>query len=198
MEKEKELLVPFEEYTKSGIHTGTRVIMPGMKKYVYRRRPDGIAIFNTSLIDERLKLAASFLASYLPKEIIIVCKREEGWHAVQKFSEIMGIRIFTKKYSSGIITNPSLKDFFQPSLVFICDHWLDKNALNDSVKARIPVIALSNSNNITGNDDFVIPCNNKSSSSIGLIFYILAKEYCKIKNIDKHIELKDFLKEEIK
>ena len=46
--EEKETLVPIEHYLKSSIHLGTRVITPDMKKYVYRRRADGLAVFNTA------------------------------------------------------------------------------------------------------------------------------------------------------
>src|SRR3989344_3070729 len=46
----KETLVPMEDYLKSSIHLGTRVITPDMRKYVYRRRADGLAVFNTALL----------------------------------------------------------------------------------------------------------------------------------------------------
>src|SRR3989344_8953045 len=48
-EEKKETLVPMEDYLKSSIHLGTRVITPDMRKYVYRRRADGLAVFNTAL-----------------------------------------------------------------------------------------------------------------------------------------------------
>src|SRR3989344_1689050 len=53
--KKSEMLIPLEEYVKAGIYLGTRVVTPDMKPFVYRRRADGLAIFNTDLIDEKLK-----------------------------------------------------------------------------------------------------------------------------------------------
>ena len=48
-ESEKaDTLVPMEDYLKASIHLGTRVITPDMRKYVYRRRADGLAVFNTA------------------------------------------------------------------------------------------------------------------------------------------------------
>src|SRR3989338_9411552 len=48
--KKGEMLVHLDEYVKAGIYLGTRVVTPLMKPFVYRRRADGLAIFNTNLI----------------------------------------------------------------------------------------------------------------------------------------------------
>src|SRR5258708_2754873 len=66
-EEKKNTLVPMEDYLKSSIHLGTRVITPDMRKYVYRRRADGLAVFNTALLDDKIKEGAEFLAKYAPK-----------------------------------------------------------------------------------------------------------------------------------
>src|SRR3989344_6996690 len=50
--KRTDMLVPLEEYVKDGIYIGTKVVTPHMRDFVYRRRADGLAIFNTDLIDE--------------------------------------------------------------------------------------------------------------------------------------------------
>ncbi len=119
-EQEKTGLVPIEDYLKASIHLGTRVITPDMRSYVYRRRADGLAVFNTAMLDEKLKEGAEYLAQYAPEDIILVCKREAGWLAAKKFAETFGIRVFTKKYPSGILTNPVLETFTEANLVFIC------------------------------------------------------------------------------
>ena len=53
--KKTEMLIPLDEYVKAGIYLGTRVVTPDMKPFVYRRRADGLAIFNTDLIDDKIK-----------------------------------------------------------------------------------------------------------------------------------------------
>ncbi|MEK6820765.1 MAG: 30S ribosomal protein S2 [Nanoarchaeota archaeon] len=195
--KKEEILVPISEYVKAGAYIGTKVITPHVKPFVYRRRNDGIAIINTNLIDERLKEMVKLLIEYEPENFIVVCKREAGWKAVEKFSELTGVRIFTKKYPAGILTNPILPDFFETDMVFICDPWLDKNALRDAKRIKAKIFALCDTNNYTFDIDFFVPCNNKSGKSIGLIFYVLAREYLKAKGIDKKVDVEDFVEEKI-
>ena len=196
-EKQKELLVPLEDYVKAGIHLGTKVISGDMRQFVYRRRADGLAILNTNIIDNRLREAIKIIQEYKPKGIMAVCKREAGWKAVKKFSEAIGAKAFGKKYPAGIITNSNLEDFYEPELVIISDPWLDKNALNDADNIKVPIIGLCDTNNILKGINYIIPCNNKSNKSLGLIFYILAKHYCGKAGIDFNAELKDFVGEEI-
>ncbi|MBU0467219.1 MAG: 30S ribosomal protein S2 [Nanoarchaeota archaeon] len=182
--KEKEGLVPIEDYLKSSIHLGTRAITPDMRPYVYKRRADSLAVFNTALLDEKIKQGAEYLAEYPPSEIIVVCKREAGAKAVELFSETTGIKAFIKKYPAGIITNPNLSDFLETELLVICDPWIDKAALADAKRIKIPVMAICDTNNYTMNVDKVIPGNNKSAKSLGMIFYLLTKLYVEKRKLD--------------
>lgn len=183
-EEKKEMLVPIEDYLKSSIHLGTRVITPDMRSYVYRRRADGLAVFNTALLDEKLKEGAEYLSKYSPENIILVCKREAGWKAAIKFAETFGIRVFTKKYPAGIITNTNLENFTEAELIFICDPWLDKNALQDANRVNVPVLSICDTNNFTQGINKIIPGNNKSAKSLGMIFYLLTKLYSESRKID--------------
>ena len=183
-EEKKDGLVSMEDYLKASIHLGTKVITPDMRRYVYRRRADGLAVFNTALLDDMIRQGAEFLSEFAPKDTIIVCKREAGWKAVKKFSEITGIRAFTKKYPAGILTNTTLSNFLETNMIFICDPWLDKNALEDANRIRIPVLSICDTNNFTKGVTRIIPGNNKSSKSIGMILYLLAKLYVEKHKID--------------
>src|SRR3990167_4653173 len=115
--EKSDTLVPMEDYLKSSIHLGTRVITPDMRKYVYRRRADGLAVFNTAMLDDKIREGADYLTNFAPKDIIIICKREAGWNAVEKFAKATGIRMFTKKYPSGILTNSQLENFTEANLI---------------------------------------------------------------------------------
>jgi small subunit ribosomal protein S2 len=176
-EDKKDTLVPMEDYLKSSIHLGTRVITPHMRKYVYRRRADGLAVFNTALLDDMVREGAEYLAQFAPEDIVVICKREAGWKPVKKFAETLGVKYFTKKYPAGTLTNPNLADFFEKDLIFICDPWLDKNALSDANKIKIPVLSVCDTNNFTFGIEKIIPGNNKSGKSLGMIFYLLTKLY---------------------
>jgi len=187
-----ETLIPLEDYIKCAVHLGTKVITPHMRKFVYKRRADGLAVINTAAIDEKLREAVDFLVKYDVKEIVLVCKREASWQAAEKFAEQTGIRAFTKKYPPGIITNLELEDFFEPETIIICDPWTDKNALNDMAKLKKPILSLCDTNNFTTNVTNLIPCNNKAKKSVGCILYILAREFCKRKDLKFNAELEDF------
>ena len=185
--KKSDMLVPLDEYVKAGIYLGTRVVTPNMKPFVYRRRADGLAIFNTDLIDEKLKVGIEFFSKFAPEDVILVCKRPAGWKVAEKFSEVTGIRVFTKKYPAGILTNKILPDFFENELTIITDQWVDKNALNDTLKAGKKVLMICDTNNFSKGADVVIIGNNKHDRSLGLIFYLLAREYCKARGINANI-----------
>ena len=188
----KETLIPLEDYIKCAVHLGTKVITPHMRKYVYKRRADGLAVINTVSIDNKIREAIEFFIKYEPEHIYLVCKREAGWTGAKKFAETTGIRTFTKKYPPGITTNLELDNFFEAELTIICDPWLDRNALNDTAKLKKPVISLCDTNNFTTNITKIIPCNNKAKKSIGCILYLLAREYCKAKNMPFDATLEDF------
>lgn len=187
IKKRSEMLIPLEEYVKAGIYLGTKVVTPNMKPYVYRRRADGLAIFNTDLIDEKLKEGIEYLSGFDAQDVVLVCKRQAGWRAAKMFSHLTGIRVFAKKYPAGILTNTTLPDFFENELTIVTDSWLDKNALNDTLKVNKKVLMVCDTNNFSKGADKVIIGNNKSEKSLGVIFYLLAKGYCKAKNIDVEI-----------
>jgi len=177
-------LVPIEDYLKASMHLGTRVITPQMRKYIYKRRADGLAVFNTAMIDAKMREAGAYLAKFAPEDIIVVCKREAGWKAVKLFSETLGIRSFMKKYPAGVLTNTNLKEFFECKLAFICDPWLDKNALTDSNIVGVPVLGICDSNNYHfGMDQFIVG-NNKSAKSLGMIMYLMTKIYVEHRKLD--------------
>lgn len=195
-EKDENLLVPLDEYKKSGISLGTKVITAFMEQYVFKRRADGLATINTNEIDAKLRNAVSLLSNYKPEEIVFACKREAGWKGAELLGKMFGFRIFTKKYPSGIMTNPNLKEFFEPSIVFIVDPWVDKAILSDTLKLNLPVVSLCDTNNITSDLDLIVPCNNKSGKSLGLIYWIIARELIKKWNIEANLpKIEDFCSE---
>jgi small subunit ribosomal protein S2 len=187
VKKREEMLVPLEEYVKAGIYLGTKVVTPAMRPFVYRRRADGLAIFNTDLIDEKLKEGIEYLSKFAPGDVILVCKRQAGWKFAEMFGKLTGIRVFTQKYPAGILTNKQLPDFFENELTVITDQWIDKNALNDTLRVNKKVLMICDTNNFAKGADQIIIGNNKSPRSLGLIFYLLTKGYCKARKIKADI-----------
>ena len=179
---EEQLLIPLDEYLKAGVHIGTKFRTKFMSRFIYRVRDDGLSILNVQDINDRLKLAVNMLVDYEPQDTLIVCRRENGWKAVKLFSKITGVKCFAGRYPPGIITNPELEDFMEVKLIFVVDPIPDKNVINDAAKLGIPVIALSDTNNESYNVDLIVPVNNKGKRSLGVVFYVLAKEYMELLN----------------
>ena len=141
------LLMESNEYLKSGIHIGTKFKTKYMANFIYKTRPDGLSVLNLKKIDERLRIAVNFLGQFEPEEILIVSRRENGWKGLKKLHNLTGINVIIGRYPPGILTNPNLDTFTEPKVIFVCDPWPDKNAVEDAAKVGIPVIALCDTNN---------------------------------------------------
>ena len=199
-EKETKFLMPQDVYLKAGIHIGTKFKTKHMDQFIYKTRPDGLSVLNLQKINERIEIAAHLLAQYAPEDILIVSRRENGWKSIKQFGKLTGAKVFSGRYPPGIITNPNLDNFVEAKIIFVTDSWPDRNAVNDALKIGLPVIALCDTNNQSNNIDLVVPCNNKGKKSLGLLFYILTREYMKRRGMiksDKEFKAKidDFTEE---
>ena len=198
--QDQDFLVPLETYLKVGLHIGTKFRTKYMESFIYKVRPDGLAVLNIQKINQRINIASQFLSQYEPQDILVIGRRENGWKAVKMFGKATGIRVVVGRYPPGLLTNTQLESFTQAKVMLVTDPWPDKNAINDALKVGIPVIALCDTNNETNNLDLVVPSNNKGKRSLGLLFWILAREYLKRRGMlanDKEIPytIEDFTEE---
>ncbi|MGV8087252.1 MAG: 30S ribosomal protein S2 [Candidatus Woesearchaeota archaeon] len=185
---ENTLLVPTEDYLKSGIHIGTKFKTKYMEKFIYKTRPDGLTVLNIQQIDERIRMASNMLSRYAPEDIVIISRRENGWKAVKQFGKLTGVKVFAGRYTPGLMTNPSLKNFLEAKILMVIDAWPDKNAVIDAYKVGIPVIGLCDTNNNANYLDLIIPCNNKGKKSLGLLFLVLTQKYMLARHMIKKEE----------
>jgi small subunit ribosomal protein S2 len=192
---DEELLVPNDTYLKAGIHIGTKFKSKFMENFIYKTRADGLSVLNVQKIDERIRLMGNMLSKYEPQDILIVSRRENGWMPLKLFAKATGVKIFAGRYPPGTLTNPKLKNYMEVKIVVVTDAWPDRNVVQDALKVGVPVIALCDTNNQANNVDLVVPCNNKGKKSLGLLFYILAKEYLKQRGQFNEKEFKPTLEE---
>lgn len=175
------LLVPMKTYLEHNTRIGLKNKSKDMSRFIYRVRSNGLAILDINKIDKRLRTAANFLAKFEPQEVFVVGRREESVKPVDKFAEVTGVKKMTGRYHPGILTNPSYRHYFEPSVLLTSDPWADKQAIRDALRSNIPIVSLLNTNDTLESIDLAIPCNNREEKSLSLVYYILAREYLKRK-----------------
>jgi small subunit ribosomal protein S2 len=178
-EQEGELLAPLEDYLKAGIHIGTSSGMKSMEWAIYRTRSDGLYVLDVHKTDERIRIAAKFLARQDISRVVACSVRAYGIYPVEMFSKVIGAKPITGRFIPGIFTNPSIKgrySYAEPSSVLITDPHFDRQALKEASRVGVPVVSLVDTDNVIKNVDIAIPCNNKGRNSLAMIFWLLTKE----------------------
>ena len=149
VQDDSNLMVPLETYLKAGLHIGTKFRTKFMEKFIYKVRSDGLTVLDVQAIDERIRVAAEFVAKYSPEDIVLVGKRENAWRAIKLFAKVTGATAYAGRYHPGILTNPNLEDFKEAKLVISADPWPDKDAIRDAAKVGTVTVALCDTNNDT-------------------------------------------------
>ena len=172
----EEYLVPLDQYLAAGVHIGTQQKTQDMKKFIYRVRQDGLYVLDVRKTDERLRVAGKFLAKFDPESILAVSVRLYGQKPVKKFGEVTGARAIPGRFLPGTMTNPHVKNFFEPDVIIITDPRADHQAMKEAVEIGIPIVALVDTENFLSYVDLAIPTNNKGRKALALIYWILARE----------------------
>jgi len=169
----------FDEYLSTGMHIGMKRQNKKMSKFVYKVREDGLAVLDLQTIDNRIKLAAKLLANY--KNIMVVSRKPIAFNATNKFAEIVGAKAINGRFLPGIITNPSFREYYEPDALLVTDPSVDKQAIDEAVKMRVPIVSLVDTFNETSGIDFIIPVNNKGRKAIAMTYFLLAREILKVR-----------------
>jgi len=173
---EEELLLPRDTLLSAGIHIGTRMKTKDMEQFIYRVRPDGLFVLDVKKTDERIRVAAKFLARFEPSRIAAAAARLYAQEPVKKFCELTGAVPVVGRFIPGLLSNPLYPNRIEPDVIIVSDPRADSQAVKEAASVGIPVVALCSTDNDFSGVDLVIPTNNKGRRALAVIYWLLARQ----------------------
>tara|TARA_B100000609_G_scaffold197828_1_gene196039 strand:- start:279 stop:887 length:609 start_codon:yes stop_codon:yes gene_type:complete len=181
MSEEASLLLPYESYEENAVNIGTQQKSADMARFIEKVREDGLYLLDVNMTDSRIRTTASFLNKYDPSRIMVVSARQYGQRPARMFAEAIGAKERVGRFIPGSLTNPSLRSYVEPDVLFVTDPASDQQALREAVNSGLPVIGIVDANNNLRNVDIAVPANNKGRRSLALIYWLLAREVLKVR-----------------
>ncbi|TXT67320.1 MAG: 30S ribosomal protein S2 [Promethearchaeota archaeon] len=184
LEEEETIIDKDEEkkqlYLSSGIHIGTKLLTGDARRFIYRQTNYGLYVIDLTQTEERIAIAAKFLSKYIEEgsdKVIVSSVRRYGKEPVRKFCEALSCRAVVDRFIPGSLTNPNIATYIKDaSVVFIVDPHADKVILEEARLARIPVVALFDTDDTLNGIDLAVPANNRGKKALGLAFWLLARD----------------------
>ena len=161
---------------RSGLRVGTNVKTKFMKSFITKTTDEGLYMLDGDMTFEKIMTSAKFINRVGAENIIVCSGRQYAGIPIEKFCEMTGAKHHLGRFMPGTLTNPSLPYYIEPKIVFISDPEVDEQALIEATNAGIPVIGLSNTENITSKLDIIIPANNRGRRALATMYWLLVRQ----------------------
>ena len=181
MSEEASLLLPFETYEENAVNIGTQQKSADMARFIDTVRDDGLYLLDINMTDSRIRTTAEFLNKFEAPRIMVVSARQYGQRPARKFAEAVGAHSAVGRFIPGSLTNPALRSYVEPDILFVTDPAADQQALKEAVNTGLPVVGIVDANNNLRNVDVAVPANNKGRRSLALVYWLLAREVLKVR-----------------
>lgn len=174
-----------EDLTKilvSLAHLGSQNLEFQMEQYVFKRKNNGVCLFNIKKMWDKIILAARAIAAVEnPADVCVISARQIGQRGVLKYARYTGATPIAGRFTPGSFTNQIQRAYREPRLIIVTDPVADHQPITEASYVNIPVIAFTTSDNPLRYIDIAIPCNNRGTASIGLMLWFLAREVLRLR-----------------